>query len=100
MESKTTKIVALIAFGVSMFVLGRVTDCGSNCFTDSKCDKQFDPFCGESGIVDLDIEALVGEHFEGDTVIFINDDNVSKEIRIERRVELDTDKGHDHDHDH
>ena len=98
MESKTTKIVALIAFGVSMFVLGRVTDCGSNCFTDSKCDKQFDPFCGESGIVDLDIEALVGEHFEGDTIIFMTSDGgaITKEIRIEHRS--DDDSGHGHSH--
>jgi|GEM_PF-2269063 len=100
MESKTTRILALIAFGISMFVLGRVTDFGNSCFSASKCDKQFDVFCGASEVKDLYIDALVGENFEGDTIIFINDDNVSKEIRIERRVELDTDKGHDYDHDH
>jgi len=83
MESKTTKIVALIAFGISMFVLGRITDCGKKCGWKSTCDKQSESVCGKSGASSIDVSTLVGDDFEGDTIIFINDDNVSKEIRIE-----------------
>tara|TARA_B110000438_G_scaffold295377_1_gene338288 strand:- start:311 stop:517 length:207 start_codon:yes stop_codon:yes gene_type:complete len=55
-----------------MFVLGRVTDFGNSCFSASKCDKQFDVLCGASEVKDLYIDALVGENFEGDTIILIN----------------------------
>ena len=98
MDSKTIKIVALIAFGVSMFVLGRVTDCGSSCFSDNKCEKQLDVFCGEAALLDLDVEALVGEGFEGDTVIIMTNDGgaITKEIRIEKSSGEGLDHGHSH----
>jgi len=96
MESKTTKIIALIAFGISMFLLGRVTDCGKKCGWKKNCVKQSESVCGKSGASSIDIHALVGDDFEGDTIIFITDDEISKEIRIERRVEIDSEHGHDH----
>lgn len=101
MESKTIKIVALVAFGVSMFVLGRVTDCGSNCGLEKTCEKQIELRSGESGIANIDIEALVGEHFEGDTIIIMNDKDghFSKEIRIEKYIEIGEDD-HDSEYKH
>lgn len=87
MESKTTRNLALIAFGVAMFVLGRVTDC--------PCSKQVNWKCDKSG-ASIDIHALVGEEFEGDTVIIMDDKEgrFSKEIRIEKYIEIGED---DHD---
>jgi len=43
-----------------MFVLVRVTDYVSNCGLEKICEKKIELRCGEAGIADIDIEALVG----------------------------------------
>ena len=50
MESKTTRIIALIGYGVSMFVLGWVLNCGANkCSTKKSCGKQWSHHGGKIG---------------------------------------------------
>ena len=88
MESKTTRVIALISFGVSMFVLGWILNCGANkCSSEKSCGKQWKHHGGE-----IDIRAIVGDDYEGDTVIYSTDKNhgeIHKEIRIQRHIDVD-----------
>jgi len=98
MESKTTRVIALIAFGVSMFVLGWVLNCSANkCSSKKSCGKQWNHRVGE-----IDIHAFVGDDFEGDTVIISTGKGLGefhKKVHIKKYIDVDGNvhKGSGHD---
>ena len=98
MESKTTRVIALIAFGVSMFVLGWVLNCNANkCSSKKSCAKQWNHRGGE-----IDIHAFVGDDFEGDTVIISTDKGhgeFHKEVHIKQYIDVDGKKHKGRGHD-
>jgi len=95
MESKTTRVIALIAYGVSMFVLGWVLNCGANkCSSKKFCEKQW-----SHGAREVDFGVFVAEDFEGDTVIISGDKKNGefyKEIHIKKHIDVDEHDAHKH----
>lgn len=69
MESKTTRVIALIGFGVSMFVLGWVLNCGANkCSSKKSCGKQWGHTGGK-----IDGHSFSKCDFKGDTAVYSTD---------------------------